>query len=70
LVRVLSELRRLERARYGLTFDELAAEAQVTTRTVRRDLVALEAAGVPILEAVGADGRKRWRVVDWRKEAA
>ncbi len=47
LVRVLSILRLLEqRGRH--TLDELATRFSVTTRTIRRDLKALEDVGYPI----------------------
>lgn len=74
IVRELVLLRTLEQARMGCTLRELALAADVTTRTIRRDLEALEEAGVPITgideraETVGAE--RRWRVLDWRKEAA
>ena len=57
-------LRELERSRgLGLTVDELAALSGVTTRTVRRDLQALEEAGFPIYDDRSADdGRTRWKV--------
>jgi predicted DNA-binding transcriptional regulator YafY len=74
IVRELILLRTLEQARMGYTLRELALRSGVTTRTIRRDLEALEEAGVPITdideraETVGAE--RRWRVLDWRKEAA
>src|SRR2546430_2016717 len=57
-------LRELERSRgFGLTVDELAHLSGVTTRTVRRDLQALEEAGFPIFDDKSHDdGRTRWRV--------
>lgn len=56
-------LREIETARSGLTVDELAAQAGVTTRTIRRDLQALEAAGFPVFDdRTGDDGRTRWRL--------
>jgi len=57
-------LRELERSRsLGLTVDELAQLSGVTTRTVRRDLQALEEAGFPIFDDKSHDdGRTRWRV--------
>src|SRR5258708_13295420 len=57
-------LRELERSRgLGLTVDELAHLSGVTTRTVRRDLQALEEAGFPIFDDKSHDdGRTRWRV--------
>jgi predicted DNA-binding transcriptional regulator YafY len=68
LVRVLSELRQLEASRMGATLRELADEAGVTERTIRRDLEALEAAGVPLVQDVDEERRRRWRVFD-RKAA-
>src|SRR5258708_38693675 len=55
-------LRELERSRgLGLTVDELAHLSGVTTRTVRRDLQALEGAGFPIFDDKSHDdGRTRW----------
>jgi predicted DNA-binding transcriptional regulator YafY len=57
-------LRELERSRsLGLTVDELAALSSVTTRTVRRDLQALEEAGFPVFDDKSHDdGRTRWKV--------
>jgi len=57
-------LRELERSRgLGLTVDELANLSGVTTRTVRRDLQALEEAGFPIFDdKTHDDGRTRWKV--------
>ena len=57
-------LRELERSRgLGLTVDELASLSGVTTRTVRRDLQALEEAGFPIFDDKSHDdGRTRWQV--------
>lgn len=47
--------------RRGCTIPTLAAELDVTTRTVRRDLNALQAAGFPIYDEEG-DGAKIWRL--------
>ena len=73
LVRELLILRTLEEARIGCTLSDLARQTGVTTRTIRRDLEALEEAGIPLVdelsETEGAD-RRRFRVLDWRKEAA
>lgn len=69
LVRDLQLLLLLERSRYGLTLGELAAEFGVCARTIRRDLEALQAAGVPIVDNEEHRDR-RWRVLDWRTEAA
>lgn len=46
LVRTLSLMQRLQRGR--ATLKELAEEFKVTTRTIRRDLVALQDAGIPV----------------------
>jgi predicted DNA-binding transcriptional regulator YafY len=70
VIRIIQELLRLERARVGVTLDELADESGVTTRTIRRDLEALQAAGVPLVDDTDERGRRRWRVFEWRKEAA
>ena len=40
----------VERARNGVTIDELASLCRVTTRTIRRDLQALEEAGFPLYD--------------------
>ena len=62
VVRQWQVLRSLEERRQ--TLDELANELNVVTRTIRRDLEALEAAGFPILsERSEQDGRVRWRLL-------
>jgi len=47
----------------GRTVEELSTELGVTTRTVRRDLYAVDYAGWPVT-SVPEDGRVRWRFVD------
>ena len=42
LVRDLQLVLMLERSRYGLTLDQMATDTGVTTRTIRRDLDALQ----------------------------
>lgn len=69
VVREIQLLLLLERSRVGKTIAELAEEFRVTTRTIRRDLECLEAAGVPVIDNEDRESR-RWRVLDWRKEAA
>jgi len=60
LVRLLRVLRDLDRLG-GADLYELAERYGTTTRTIRRDLAALQEAGLPIMEeSVGK--RKRWRV--------
>lgn len=62
VIRQWSVLREIEQARTaGVTIDELAARCQVTTRTIRRDLQALQEAGFPIYDVRERDdGRTRW----------
>src|SRR5262245_49215013 len=63
VIRQWSILREIERARTGVTIDELAARCAVTTRTIRRDLQALEEAGFPLFDDRSQDdGRTRWKV--------
>lgn len=52
----------LLRAWGGATLERLATETGVTTRTIRRDLDALQVAGLPITDA--RDGETRtWRLI-------
>ena len=62
VIRQWTILREIERARTtGVTIDDLAALCDVTTRTIRRDLQALEEAGFPIFDDRSReDGRTRW----------
>jgi predicted DNA-binding transcriptional regulator YafY len=64
VIRQWTILREVERARGGgVTIDELASLCGVTTRTIRRDLQALEEAGFPLYDDKSADdGRTRWRI--------
>ena len=64
VIRQWTILREIERARAtGVTIDELAALCDVTTRTIRRDLQALEEAGFPLFDdKSGDDGKTRWKV--------
>ena len=51
------------RAAAGVTIDELASQCGVTTRTIRRDLQALEEVGFPVYDDRSHDdGRTRWRL--------
>jgi predicted DNA-binding transcriptional regulator YafY len=58
VIRQWSILRDLEASR-RLTIDDMAARTGVTTRTIRRDLEALQSAGFPLFDEVH-DGRKYW----------
>ncbi len=64
VIRQWTILREIERARgSGVTIDELATLCAVTTRTIRRDLQALEEAGFPLYDDKSHDdGRTRWKV--------
>jgi predicted DNA-binding transcriptional regulator YafY len=64
VVRQWTILREIERARnVGVTIDDLASLSGVTTRTIRRDLQALEEAGFPLFDdKSGDDGRTRWQI--------
>ena len=64
VIRQWTILREIERARAaGVTIDELATLCDVTTRTIRRDLQALEEAGFPIFDdKTRDDGRTRWSI--------
>jgi predicted DNA-binding transcriptional regulator YafY len=63
VIRQWTILREIERARGGVTIDNLASLCDVTTRTIRRDLQALEEAGFPIYDdRTQEDGRTRWSI--------
>jgi predicted DNA-binding transcriptional regulator YafY len=64
VIRQWTILREIEGARpSGLTVDELAGRSGVTTRTIRRDLQALEEAGFPLYDdRTQDDGRTRWHL--------
>jgi predicted DNA-binding transcriptional regulator YafY len=64
VIRQWTILREIERARGGgVTIDDLASRCGVTTRTIRRDLQALEEAGFPLYDDRSHDdGRTRWAI--------
>src|SRR3989475_7333703 len=64
VIRQWTILRESERARgVGATIDDLASLCGVTTRTIRRDLQALEEAGFPLYDDRSHDdGRTRWTI--------
>src|SRR3954468_12304237 len=64
VIRQWTILREIERARgTGVAIDELASLCSVTTRTIRRDLKALEESGFPLFDdKTHDDGKTRWRV--------
>ncbi|MHB8709742.1 MAG: helix-turn-helix transcriptional regulator [Desulfuromonadales bacterium] len=59
----LHDVIRILEARYGATVDELAAECEVTRRTVYRDLDAITAAGYPLVPERQGDGTVLYRFV-------
>jgi predicted DNA-binding transcriptional regulator YafY len=63
VIRQWTILREIERTSVGVTIDDLATLCSVTTRTIRRDLQALEEAGFPLFDDRSHDdGRTRWRM--------
>ena len=64
IIRQWTILRAVERARgAGITIEDLASLCGVTTRTIRRDLQALEEAGFPLYDDRShGDGRTRWSI--------
>jgi predicted DNA-binding transcriptional regulator YafY len=62
VIRQWKVLHALESSRHGATIDALARELDVTTRTIRRDLAALQEAGFALYDERDDDGRARWRM--------
>jgi predicted DNA-binding transcriptional regulator YafY len=60
VIRQWNILRSIEASR-RVTINSLADEQRVTTRTIRRDLEALQSAGFPLFDEV-EDGRRYWRI--------
>ena len=60
VIRQWTILRELEASRRA-TIDDLARRTSVTTRTIRRDLEALQASGFPLFDEV-IDGKRFWRL--------
>ena len=58
VIRQWTILRDLESSR-RLTIDDLAGRTGVTTRTIRRDLEALQEAGFPLFDEVH-EGKRYW----------
>lgn len=61
IIRQWNMLREMEASRFGKSLGELAAAGGVTTRTIRRDLEALEQAGFAF-EKTSTDGTSRWKL--------
>lgn len=62
VIRQWKVLHALESSRHGTTIPALAHELDVTTRTIRRDLAALQEAGFPLFDERDEDGRVNWRL--------
>lgn len=61
VIRQWNVLRTIEASRLGVTIAELAGLSGVTTRTIRRDLEALQQAGFTLYDEKAEDGT-RWRL--------
>src|SRR5437763_215376 len=64
VIRQWQILREVESRRTGVTIHELAALVNVTTRTIRRDLQALQEAGFAVYDEGAENETKRWRLDD------
>jgi proteasome accessory factor B len=62
VIRQWKLLHALEASRHGATIQALADDLAVTTRTIRRDLAALQEAGFPLFDEHDENGRARWRL--------
>lgn len=62
VIRQWQILREIEAHRTGVTIHELARNAGVTTRTIRRDLQALQEAGFAMFDEGGEHETKRWKL--------
>src|SRR5437868_696997 len=55
-------LKSLSASRLGLTVREMAIDAGVTEKTIRRDLELFQRIGFPLEETVAEFGRKKWKI--------
>lgn len=62
VIRQWQILRQIESARAGVTIHELAERTGVTTRTIRRDLTALQEAGFAVYDEGEEHDTKRWKL--------
>src|SRR5262245_37683471 len=62
VIRQWKVLHALGSSRHGAAIDALAKDLKVTTRTIRRDLAALQEAGFPLYDERDDEGRVRWRL--------
>jgi predicted DNA-binding transcriptional regulator YafY len=62
VIRQWQILREIEARRTGVTIHELATQVRVSTRTIRRDLQALQEAGFAVYDEGEENETKRWRL--------
>ena len=62
VIRQWQILREIEAKRTGVTIHELSKLVKVTTRTIRRDLQALQESGFALYDEGGEQETKRWRL--------
>lgn len=62
VIRQWQVLREIEARKAGVTIHELAAAAGVSTRTIRRDLQALQEAGFAVYDEGAENETKRWKL--------
>jgi predicted DNA-binding transcriptional regulator YafY len=62
VIRQWQVLREIETRRTGVTIHELAAATDVSTRTIRRDLQALQEAGFAVYDEGADNETKRWKL--------
>jgi predicted DNA-binding transcriptional regulator YafY len=62
VIRQWRVLHALESSRHGVSIDALADDLDVTSRTIRRDLAALQEAGFPLYDERDDEGHVRWRL--------
>lgn len=62
VIRQWQILREIEARRAGVTIHELADQVKVSTRTIRRDLQALQEAGFAVYDEGEENETKRWRL--------
>jgi predicted DNA-binding transcriptional regulator YafY len=64
IIRQWQILKEIEARRAGVTIHELAGLVRVSTRTIRRDLQALQEAGFAVYDEGEANETKRWKLDD------
>src|SRR5262250_1558659 len=62
VIRQWKVLHALESSRHGASIDALARELEVTTRTIRRDLAALQEAGFALYDERDENSHVKWRL--------